>query len=307
VCIVPYIKNSNNYFCLTKRASHNMVSIFEAQNDDFFIEPIDIEDDQFKLDYDVDEESDQGLDEVNDDDIANIQQFKLLTKEIRNYSFANFLTRSERNHLLGLDKAPEPEEAQRRSVKFRDESRLSVVHTIPRVEDEDKELVWFNSRDFSRFDTDTKVTIFRWENHITGKIKFDYDQNSIRGLENIINQQSRKKQPTGGARDDSTSKWTHIRNVISEVNRQKIEEGRTDKTLDWEKLRDVAQRVSVHTSKVALERGASDEFERKKATGEITVEDENVVVTTKLNNQTTDSPVTRKNPLKFFFSRKNGR
>jgi hypothetical protein len=161
----------------------------------------------------------------------------------RNESYNNFLTRSQRLQILGKDKPPSPEEISQRKVRFQ-EKVLEVVHEIPQVDPQDKEKIWLSNSDFDRQENEIKLTCFRWENHVKGSIPFDEDNNSIRGIEHLIDEH------TGNV------KWKHNRAVLHEINRQKIEHG---KVVDWHLVRQSSEKFSVDEHKKAAIVGKADE------------------------------------------------
>ena len=173
----------------------------------------------------------------------------------RNDSLNSFLTRSERAAMLGKDKPPSSEEARKRTVKFRDEAELENVHEIEQVADEDRAKVYMNNEDFSRIETDLKMTSFRWENHLDGKISFDENNNSMRGLEHL---QDRDKQTK---RD--LQKYKHNRSVLEEINRQKQDYG--GKVRDWDAVRRISQQFSVHSINHAVELARLDREAHRRA------------------------------------------
>jgi len=186
-----------------------------------------------------DEEADD--DSSSEDEDANLKQLRpsAATSQFsirRNDSFTSFLTRSERAALLGKDKPPPPEEARKRRVKFRDDPTLETVHVVDKVSDEDKAQVYMNNDDFSRAETELKLTMFRWENHLAGTIAFDENNNSMRGLEHLADRAKQNK--------IDLQKYKHNRAVLEEINRQKQDYGGEVK--DWDVVRKISQQFSVH-------------------------------------------------------------
>lgn len=94
-------------------------------------------------------------------------------------SWTSFVTRSERNILLGKDKPPTQDEASKRKVKFVHDDLLETVHEVETVPDDMKAQCWMNASDFDHLDKEVALTKFRWENHKSGKIKFDEEANSV--------------------------------------------------------------------------------------------------------------------------------
>lgn len=174
----------------------------------------------------------------------------------RNYSYTSFLTRSERNRIEGKDPPPTPQEAAKRKVKFPDnEHELETVHEVDPVADEEKKNYWLNGSDFDRFDNDVKITLFRWKNHVSGDLKFDETNNSIRGLEGTI---------TGTARADAKDKWKHRQAVLKEISSARLN-GKSLAAIDWERVREISLQNSIHQLEKAVERGKQDEQARVSA------------------------------------------
>lgn len=165
----------------------------------------------------------------------------------RNDSFNSFLTRSERAALLGKDKPPSPEEARKRKVKFVEDNILETVHEVDRVPDAEKPNVYMDGEDFSRMETDLKMTMFRWENHVSGHIPFDENANSMRGLEHM-------DRPAAGKKE--LAKYKHNRAVLEEIHRQKQDYG--GQVRDWDVVRKISQQFSVHSMNHAVELGRQD-------------------------------------------------
>ena len=204
---------------------------------------------------DVDDE--EADDSSSEDEDANLKQLRPAASQFsirRNDSFNSFLTRSERAALLGKDKPPPPEEARKRRVKFHDDPTLETVHVIDKVGDEDKAQVYMNNDDFSRAETELKLTMFRWENHLAGTISFDEANNSMRGLEHLADRAKQNK--------IDLQKYKHNRAVLEEINRQKQDYGEVK---DWEVVRKISQQFSVHSLNHAVEHGRKDREAYQKA------------------------------------------
>jgi hypothetical protein len=225
-------------------------------------------------------------DESSDDEDAHLKKLRPAQHSIRrNDSFTSFLSRSERNIILGKDKPPPSSEASKRRIQFRD--ALEDVKEIEKIQDEFKEHYWMTDTDFDRIETDVKMTQFRWQNSKTGKIPFDEVNNSIRGLENVIRDEKSNVDMT---------LYNHRRSVLHEIHRQKSIHG---KVVEWEKVRVASEKYSLKSISLASEMGTQDELEHKKACG--------VVIMGAITNQ---GSVTRKedtkgkgNPM-FFWKKK---
>lgn len=94
---------------------------------------------------------------------------------------------------------------------------------------------------------DIDITDMRWKNHKAGKIKFDEDTNTVRGLEDIIFQLNKGR-----------SIRKHQKTVMEEVVRQKT----ANEYLNWKKLGTVSENSSEVHHKQAYEVGKQDEEER---------------------------------------------
>ena len=203
-------------------------------------------------DVDVD---DQGKDEDDDDDShdenAHLKQIRSGQKDggsiRRNDSFTSFLTRSERNSLLGKDKPPTEQEASKRRIRFRD--TLVDIIEFDKIGKDVKNQYWMNDEDFDRIETDVKMTQFRYENSKAGKIPFDETNNSIRGLESILYGIDMKL-------------YKHRQSVLQEIHVQKSKHGFVK---DWERVRQTSEVNSDFCRTKAVEIGKQDEMEHKKA------------------------------------------
>jgi len=199
---------------------------------------------------------DDDDDDSSEDENAHLKQLKPSQISIRrNDSFTSFLTRSERAALLGKDKPPSPEEARQRKVKFVEDNLLETVHEIDLVPVEDKPSVYMDGDDFSRIETDLKMTSFRWENHLSGHIPFDDNTNSMRGLEHLSDRPAANKK--------ELAKYKHNRAVLEEINRQKQDYG--GEVRDWDVVRKTSMQFSVHSINHAVEVGRQDREAHQRA------------------------------------------
>ena len=161
--------------------------------------------------FSVDEEkestqdpSDSGSDSDEDEDVrerqaafnkgkqnANAHSDSQRSSYRRYDEFGDFLSRSERAHRERL-KDPEPkgksggsgEGHKSQKVRFpEDEKLFADVHEIPKMNDEDKERCFMTTENWVSIDNDIELTSKRWSNHMEGRIAFDEDNNTIRGIE----------------------------------------------------------------------------------------------------------------------------
>jgi hypothetical protein len=198
----------------------------------------------------TDDFSSDDCDDDSVDDNADLKQIRpsngFGSSIRRSDSWVSFLTRSERNVLLGKDQPPPPSEASKRKVQFRDSDALEAVREVEIVDDKDKDKLYMNNTDFDRIETDVKLTRFRWDNHVMGKIPFDESQNSMRGLEHLNHEQQRKK---------DLARYHHKQRVFHEVNQQKAALGRIE---DWEKIRQASELLSTPSKQHARDVGRID-------------------------------------------------
>lgn len=215
----------------------------------------------------------------SDDEDASLRDISRLKESSirRNDSYTSFLTRSQRNLLLGKDQPPSQEEEAQRSVHFK--ADLEVVHEIPGVEEYklDFDKIWMTSGDFDRVEADMKITMFRWENHLSGKIAFDHHNNTMRGLEHL----DREKQSVC-----DMARYKHRQAVLGEIQRQIHDNGAVT---DWEKVRQAAEAHSVENTQKALETAKQDEMASRNAWNKGVVAEE-----------IPDTPRTRKKKKKKF-------
>lgn len=267
-------------------------------------------DDPDRLDYDDCSEDDEADEEEEiDDHISNIKNVQNSLRASRNNSWTSFMTRSERNALLGNEQSSIQEGiSKKHRIQFR-QPECSMVHEIPSVTSEEKKTYWYHRHDLDRIDTEIKMTLFRWQNHIDGKIPFNEKDNTIRGLELILvrkqhqqqkqqqklhqhhknhhhhkhqhqqhqqqhNQQDNKNDDNPKPGDDLPTivgghKTKHVKHVIQEIHRQIVEFGKTYETIDWEHIRHKSQTSSHHAIQEAIQFGQQDEHDRKVAWDEM--------------------------------------
>ena len=217
-----------------------------------------------RLVHDDDDDDDSSSSYSDEDRLSSIHNIQKKNSSIRRTdSWQSFVTRSERNSILGKDKPPSEEEARRRKVHFHDNSSLECVHEIDYVPDDIKPSYYMTESDFERFDKELALTRFRWENHKQGKIKFDEKMNSVRGLERVLDIDQ----------DAERCKWQHVRSVLEKQNDMKMS-GKKD--IDWETVRETSLKTSSEFSKHAVAMGKADEEAHHRAWSEKTESSESL-------------------------------
>ena len=162
-------------------------------------------------------------------------------RSVRRYDeYTSFLTRSQRAHMLGKEAPLSKDEESKRKVHFlpgQDGSDiLEITHVLPELSHEDKQHCFMTAENWDSIDTDIELTRKRWENHLSGRLPFDRANNSLRGLESMLD-------PTSV---DRSLVSRHETNIIQEANRQK----RDKEFVHWQKLR----HISLQTSLAEVER-----------------------------------------------------
>jgi hypothetical protein len=223
--------------------------------------------------------------ESSDDENAHLKQLRPGQNSSirRNDSFTSFITRSERKSLFGEDPPPTEQEAAKRRVKFCEP--LFDVYEIEKVDNAIKDQYWMNDEDFDRIETDLKVTQFRYENYKNGKIPFDEEQNTVRGLESMIS-------------DDNLDMkmHKHQQSVLHEIHQQKAVHGCV---FDWEKVRLTSEKFSAKCRANAAEVGKQDEIDFKEAWGMIAAKTKQAV--SKVHGALEDKK--KRNPFLFWKKR----
>jgi hypothetical protein len=248
-------------------------------NDEVFVTSDAVERVERNDDVDDDDESSESEDEN-----AHLKQLRPGQNSSirRNDSYTSFLSRSERNSILGKDLPPTQQEVAKRRIQFRD-SLFDIVE-FEKVEKNMKDQYWMTDTDFDRIETDVRMTQFRYENAKTGKIPFDEVNNSIRGLESVIHGVDVKL-------------YHHRQSVLNEIHQQKRVHGCVT---DWDRVRLASEKHSISCLTKAVEVGRQDELEHNKAW--------DMTVTTTENpakNVTKQvEPKTRKNNPFLFWKKK---
>lgn len=172
--------------------------------------------------------------------LANIHNYRGTnsSSSFRRYDeMGSFLTRSERS-IQHPDEIPSKDEEAKRKVHFRDGSSLFKVHFLDRVSETDARFYYMTDVDFTRVDRDIDVTTFRWENHLSGEIPFDHENNTIRGLEEMLSEDDSKYE----------TRAIHRKSVFEEVNRQRLSGQRP---LDTEGIRKATLSTSEKSGKLS--------------------------------------------------------
>jgi hypothetical protein len=237
-----------------------------ATTSDWRVPKVDLEEGEMSLDK-QDSSEEEEVDHEDDDEDSSVDEnahLKQLQPGVqqhsirRNDSFDNFISRSERALLLGKDLPPPPSEVSRRKIKFSES--LEDIKEIERVHPEVKDQYWMTEHDFDRIESEIRITQFRWENAKAGKIPFDDINNSIRGLESVI--------PDETSNIDITM-FNHRRSVLQEIHRQKSQHGAVT---DWDKVRQASQRYSQRSVQRATEVAARDELAHKNAWDNVVID-----------------------------------
>lgn len=183
-------------------------------------------------------------------------------RSVRRYDeYGDFLSRSERAHSerFGDDSALSTRGDVRTrerndkcsgkpSVRWQPEE-VASVHEIPKFTDEEKEVLFMTQSNWQSIDTDINITTKRWNNHMEGHIAFDEDNNTIRGIEDMIFNLN-KSRPI----------MKHRKAILEEVVRQKTE----NEYPNWTKLSAVSLTSSAPQRKMAVELGREDEQEKNR-------------------------------------------
>lgn len=220
-------------------------------------------------------ESDSSSDEVQS---LPQQALPVVTKAVRNSirhvdSLNNFVKHCKQQHNLFFSSTlPTATEGQEQTRRVHFLAQDPVVHYIPAVQAADRSAVWLTSTDFERQEKEVQMTLWRWENHLSGSVPFDEVNNSVRGLEHLIKDMrpaaSVKARPNkkgsgttrttapstrqAAAPPQPSSKRLHRQAIQAELKRQRQEANHTnggDATatkVEWdhERIRQVSEQVS---------------------------------------------------------------
>lgn len=149
-----------------------------------------------------------------------------------------------------------------RRVQFHPPQGLQVVQEIPELDDEDARMCYMTSENWNSIDMDVELTRKRWENHKSGSIKFDKDNNCLRGLETLVMEDSE-------ARERERTLARHQRDILEaqlELMQKNNGNGNKAKYRQEfaEKLAEVSRRTSQEQLKKARGRAIYDAEECSK-------------------------------------------
>lgn len=160
----------------------------------------------------------------------------------------SYSKRSIRSHSQP-DIAPTKAELAKRKVRI-DEQVTIVQDNAEEITAVEKKNYYMQEEDFRRCDIDVELTTFRWEKAKKGKQKFDEKELTIRGLEDILLHDPKK--------DNLRSR--HVQDVLTETVKQRAQ-GKKD--LDWERIRQAAEKTSKVSTKAAADVGEQDRLDAK--------------------------------------------
>jgi hypothetical protein len=143
-------------------------------------------------DHEKESDEEEFVDSSSEDENADLESTQYFNQQKaqssnrslrRVDSLKRFTTHSLRLSILGKDKPPPAEEAAKRKVRFRPDEDLESVFELPEVPEDEIGNAHMTHADFERNEADVKLTQFRWENHLNGKIRFDETEGTVRGIE----------------------------------------------------------------------------------------------------------------------------
>jgi hypothetical protein len=175
----------------------------------------------------------------------------------RSNSWTSFLTRSER-HREQVEEPLSPTEVATRKVRFRDDPELEEVriHALdPPLSSSEKRSCHLSDSDNERMAMEVQMTLMRWDNHEDGKIEFDDNQHSIRGLVEHVDDQCPERN-----RDKDI--YHHMTRVLQEQVRQ-LSSGA--KTLDQDRVGEIARESALKEAKRAQYIAQKDRIEAEEA------------------------------------------
>jgi hypothetical protein len=185
---------------------------------------------------------------------SNLSEHKSIR---RSNSWTSFLTRSER-HREETEVPLSPQEVAKRKVQFRDDHELEEVRVLeldPPLTPSEKTSCHLSDSDNDRMQMEVQMTLMRWDNHEDGKIEFDDNRHSIRGLVEHVDEQCPERNRDGEI-------YHHMTRVLQEQLRQRTT---GDKTVDHELVGQIARESALNESKRAQYIAQKDRFEAEDA------------------------------------------
>ena len=201
--------------------------------------------------------------------------------------FGSFRSRSQRalheheheakhaEHASNPKRAVRQESGPKGKVSFQKEDKLTEVHEVPELTDDDKRVCFISTEHWVSIDTDIEITTKRWNNHVEGTIPFDEDNNTVRGIEvsyKLYCLQFCAIQWNSNV--SSLAIWkdvifkidknkpitAHCRLVLEEVVRQQT----TQEYPNWEKIYAISESSSAPHREKAAKLGLEDEKEKNR-------------------------------------------
>eukprot|EP00522_Entomoneis_paludosa_P005939 CAMPEP_0172460572 /NCGR_PEP_ID=MMETSP1065-20121228/37391_1 /TAXON_ID=265537 /ORGANISM="Amphiprora paludosa, Strain CCMP125" /LENGTH=296 /DNA_ID=CAMNT_0013215633 /DNA_START=184 /DNA_END=1071 /DNA_ORIENTATION=+ len=164
----------------------------------------------------------------------------------------SYTNRSERSHKVP-DSTPSQDEVQKRAVRVHEEVTI-VDHVGEAMTEQEVQSYYMQEADFRRCDADVELTSFRWEKARKGRSQFDEEENTLRGLEDVIGADPKRE----------SLRIRHVQDVLTETMKQRAH---GKEILDWEKIRHVAEKTSKQSTKTAHEIAQQDELDAKGSGG----------------------------------------
>lgn len=134
----------------------------------------------------------------------------------------------------------------KRRIQFKSEDELLDILEIPYMTAEEKASCFMGRANWDSIDTDIEITTKRWKNHTDGRIKFDEDNNTLRGIEDLIFKRNKGK-----------PMYYHRKAVLEEAVRQKTEKD----WINWDKMSSISSESSKPQYEEARQLGLEDETE----------------------------------------------
>jgi hypothetical protein len=175
----------------------------------------------------------------------------------RSNSWTSFLTRSER-HREQVEEPLTQQEVAQRKVRFRDDPELEEVRILeldPPLTPSEKRSCHLCDDDNDRMAMEVQMTLMRWDNHEDGKIEFDDNRHSIRGLIDHVDEECPERNRDGAI-------YHHMTRILQEQVRQ-LTSGA--KTLDQERVGEIARESALKESIRAQYIAQKDRIEAEEA------------------------------------------